>query len=85
MEEQNIKLIWDFKGQDGKQTALHHEIHLNEFLTKEKLPNFEVGMEQIEELHHIAYMMVDKPRMIIIRDALLPHRGQIIEKIDRES
>ena len=31
-----IKLIWDFRGEAAAKTAEHHDIHLNEYLEKEK-------------------------------------------------
>ena len=31
---EKIKLIWDFRGHDGKNTAIHHEKHLKEFFEK---------------------------------------------------
>ncbi len=79
MEVRNIKLIWDFRGQDAHKTALHHEIHLNEFLVKNTLPDFEVGVEQITEMHSLAYLITDQSNMIVLRDALVPHIGQQIE------
>ena len=30
-----LKLIWDFKGQDGIKTAEHHDVDLNEFVAAE--------------------------------------------------
>ena len=29
-----IKLLWDFRGPDAKETAKHHTIHLKDFATK---------------------------------------------------
>ena len=47
MEEKirRIKLIWDFRGEDGHQTAVHHEIHLKQFVEKEKILNTNSGVE----------------------------------------
>ena len=74
-----IKLIWDFKGDDGKKTAEHHVIHLKEFDTKENLNSIDFGIETINELHSIAFMTVNESIVFKVRDALLPHRAEIVE------
>ena len=33
--EKKAKLIWEFFGEDGLETAKHHAIHLEEFAQKE--------------------------------------------------
>ncbi|MGB1040667.1 MAG: hypothetical protein ACPGVD_07330 [Flavobacteriales bacterium] len=70
-------MIWDFRGEDGHQTAIHHEIHLKEFVIKENIPSTETGVEQISEFHSSAFLVLDEPFMKIVRDALLPHRGEL--------
>lgn len=72
-----IKLIWDFRGSVAEKTAEHHEIHLKEYLKTEQLPFTITGFEVINELHAIAYMVVSEEKMIQVRDALKPHRGEI--------
>jgi hypothetical protein len=72
-----IKLIWDFKGPDSAKIAEHHEIHLKEYLTIEKLPYNLTGVEVINEFYAIAYMVVTDDYMIAVRDALKPHRGEL--------
>lgn len=74
---EHIKLIWDFKGPHGEQTAAHHCIHLKEFAIMEKLPYSEIGQTKLSEMHSIAFIIVPKSKMIIYRDALKPHRGQV--------
>jgi hypothetical protein len=76
--EQNIKLIWDFCGSAAAKTAEHHAIHLGEFITKEA-KNYEVGHAVISEMHAIAYLIVPKAEMIVMRDTLRPHRGELVE------
>jgi hypothetical protein len=72
-----LKLIWDFRGPNGKKTAEHHVIHLKEYIQIEKL-NIEItGIETLNEMHNIAYMVIDETDMKPIRDALKPHRGQV--------
>lgn len=74
-----IKLIWDFRGPASAKTAEHHEKHLKEYITIEKLPLNITGFEIKNELHAIAYMVVTDENMIAVRDALKPHRGELYE------
>jgi hypothetical protein len=74
-----IKLIWDFKGPDAAKTAEHHEIHLKEYSSIEKLPCNITGFEIKNEFHAIAYIVVTDDYMIAVRDALKPHRGELYE------
>lgn len=75
--ERKIKMIWDFQGMDARKTAEHHEHHLEEYILKHKLNNQIAGAEHLEEMHSIAYMVVDESEMIQVRDALLPHRAVV--------
>ena len=75
----NIKLIWDFKGEEGYQIALHHEIHLKQFAKKEGVTNLDSGVEQINSLHYLAYITVPETEMRTVRDALIPHRGEVAD------
>lgn len=74
-----IKLIWDFRGPFATKTAEHHEIHLKEFIQREKLAFDITGHQVISELHAIAFMVVEEEQMIMVRDALRPHRGEVYE------
>jgi hypothetical protein len=71
-----IKLIWDFRGIDALPTAEHHVIHLNEFALKEKLEKTFAGIEAVNELYCIAYLLVQESDMLLVRDTLIPHRGE---------
>jgi len=73
-----IKLIWDFRGVDAQKTAEHHLIHLEEFCTREALDS-NCGVESLAELHFIAYLVVEEQKMIPVRDALRPHRGELAD------
>ena len=75
--DRKIKFIWDFRGPDAKKIAEHHCIHLNEYIEKEGLDLKIVGEEQVNEFHHIAFMVIEESQMKIHRDALRPHRGQV--------
>lgn len=72
-----IKLLWDFRGPAAKKTAEHHAIHLKDFIKKEALPIDIAGSDDLSEFHSVAFMVVDESMMIQIRDALLPHRGEV--------
>ncbi len=76
---QKIKLIWDFKGEDAKKIAEHHQIHLKEFGLKENLPILAFGVAEINPIHFIAFLIVNEAQVIVVRDALLPHRAEIVE------
>ncbi|RRJ92603.1 hypothetical protein [Flavobacterium macacae] len=75
-----IKLIWDFRGPAAAKTAEHHEIHLKEFIQIEKLPLNITGFEIINDMLAIAFMVVTDENMIVVRDALKPHRGEVWEE-----
>lgn len=72
-----IKLIWDFRGPASAKTAEHHEIHLKEFIAIEQLPINITGFEVKNEMHAIAFIVVNDEQMIPMRDALKPHRGEL--------
>ena len=71
-----IKLIWDFRGPEALHTASHHLIHLKEYLLIENIDSKISACEHISEFHSIAYIVVPETQMIAIRDALKPHRGE---------
>lgn len=72
-----LKLIWDFRGPDANSIAKHHQIHLNEYIQLKKLDITITGVENINEMHTIAFLVVNESDMKPIRDALKPHRGQV--------
>ncbi len=76
-----IKLIWDFRGPVAAKTAEHHEIHLKEYILKEKIELNITGFEIINEMYALAFMVVEEENMIAVRDVLKPHRGEIYSEI----
>ena len=72
-----IKLIWDFRGPASAKTAEHHEIHLKQYIIAEKLTPNITGFQIFSEMHTIAFMVVTAEKMIQVRDALKPHRGEV--------
>jgi len=80
MKEKKIKLIWDFRGPAATKTAEHHEIHLKEYILTEKLNLNITGNLTLNDMHSIAYLVVNQSEMIPVRDALKPHRGEVYEE-----
>tara|TARA_R100000306_G_scaffold260_3_gene536 strand:- start:2146 stop:2382 length:237 start_codon:yes stop_codon:yes gene_type:complete len=74
---EQVKLIWDFRGPSALHIAKHHVKHLKEFITLESLENTFCNTEQLTEMHHIAFMIIDKEKMDFIREHLKPNRGQL--------
>lgn len=72
--EKKLKMVWDFRGPDALKTAEHHEIHLKEYLIKEKL-HATTGFTELSDLHAFAFMIIDENDMLKVRDELLPHRA----------
>ena len=72
-----IKLIWDFRGPASAKTAEHHEIHLKEYIAAEKLDIKITGFEMYDEMYAIAFIVATDDNMIMLRDALKPHRGEL--------
>ncbi|MFD0798289.1 hypothetical protein ACFQZJ_12525 [Maribacter chungangensis] len=75
--DRKLKLIWDFRGPVALKTAEHHEKHLKEYISIEKLAIDITGFEELNEMHSIAFMVVNEKDMIPVRDALKPHRGEV--------
>ena len=76
---EKIKLIWDFTGPNGENTAIHHEKHLKEFFEIENKQLFKSGCENLNELHHIAYIVILREDLDEIKLKLRPNRGEIFE------
>ncbi|KOY51137.1 hypothetical protein [Polaribacter dokdonensis] len=75
--DRKIKLLWDFRGPDAKETAKHHTIHLKEFAVLEKLNFHEIAIKENNPMLVSAFIIVDEKDMKTYRDALKPHRGEI--------
>lgn len=77
MSNRKIKLIWDFKGPEGLETAKHHCIHLKEFAQIDDLPYHEISYKEVNPMYTYAFITVDEAYMKTFRDALKPHRGEL--------
>ncbi len=78
--DKKIKLIWDFRGPAAERTAEHHEKHLKEYIAIEALELKLTGHQHINEMHSLAYVVVNESQMIKLRDALKPHRGEVYQE-----
>ena len=76
----HIKLLWDFRGPEAQKTAEHHEKHLRDYISIEKMDLDITGYDEINDMHSIAYMVVEEKDMITVRDILKPHRGELYTK-----
>lgn len=74
---ERIKLIWDFRGPNASPIAEHHAKHLSEYVISERLNNTICSTEKVSEMHSIAFLVVEKELMTVLRENLKPHRGQI--------
>lgn len=73
-----IKLIWDFRGPEALRIAQHHEIHLKEFINKNKVHEFPLtGVETLNEMHSLAFWVIDESSIPTYRDILKPHRATV--------
>jgi len=78
--ERKIKLIWDFRGPTAAKTAEHHEKHLKEYIALEAIELNITGFAQVNDMHSFAFMVCEKSKMILLRDALKPHRAEVYEE-----
>lgn len=74
-----IKLIWDFYGDKAEKTAMHHEIHLKEFMEKNQMERLDSGTDSAADFHFFAYLTIPEKDVKIVRDALKPHRAFVVE------
>ena len=74
-----LKLIWDFRGPQSQKIAEHHVIHLKDFVKRNKLKLNITGVETLNDVHSLAFLVVEESEMIAVRDALKPHRGQVYQ------
>ena len=73
-----IKLIWDIRSAEAQHMAEHHLVHLKEYAQTNSLELLDAGTKVITDMHCIAFMVVHEKDMITVRDALKPHRGELV-------
>jgi tRNA A37 threonylcarbamoyladenosine dehydratase len=77
MPNRQIKFIWDFYGVDAVETAKHHVKHLNTFFTLNAIEFAAMAVENMSDMHCMAYVISAEDNVKIIRDTLRPHRATI--------
>ena len=77
---ERVKLIWDFRGPNAREIALHHATHLKEFAEAEQLQNTLCDSEQITQMYAVAFLVVEKQHMNQLRERLKPNRGQLYKE-----
>lgn len=75
-----IKLIWDFYGEDAEQTSIHHATHLKEYAQKHQVEFLKIDHEPLEDEHFIAFFACYEKDMIKLRDELRPKRAQLYQE-----
>lgn len=77
---ERVKLIWDFRGPNAKQIAIHHTKHLGEFVAAKNLKNTLLGQEELGPMHYTAFLVVEKELMNTLRETLKPNRGRLYDE-----
>lgn len=72
-----IRLIWDFRGADARETAKHHVIHLKEFAVSEKLTYHEASIIEENPYLCVAFIIINETDLKVYKDALKPNRGTV--------
>lgn len=75
----NVKMIWKFSGVDALKTAKHHLKHLKEFTVFHNIEVIEFGTEELSEFQHVAFMVVKKDLVDVLRKQLKPHQGFLVK------
>ena len=79
MSEQKIRLKWDFRGPEAKQTAKHFLTHLIEFLHKENLSRYNKepfqGIEQASTNFYSVFLIIESKELTFFKEHLKPHRA----------
>lgn len=70
-----IKLVWEFRGPAGYETAKHHVIHLNEYLHKHQLTHCETKSVEINEVLATAELICLQQDLNQLKQDLKPHKG----------
>lgn len=75
--ERQIKFIWDFFGEDGLETAVHHAKHLRTFFDLNKIGFKSIGSEKEGDLKSVAFVVSSEKNVAQIKKSLRPHRATI--------
>lgn len=73
-----IKLIWDFRGVSAFETAKHFEIHLKDFLNKEKITDFYSETLQESDFYSTVCLIIEESYVNTVKIALKPIRAFLV-------
>ena len=73
-----IRLLWDFRGPEAKETAKHHVIHLKEFAEKENLSFIESSILEQSPYFCSAFIIINESDLALYKNTLKPHRGTVV-------
>ena len=76
---EKIKLIWDFRGINSDKIANHHLKHLTDFFKIEKEILIDSGVQNLNQFHSTAFVIIMNKDLEKIKSILKPHRGQKVE------
>ena len=71
----NIKLVWNFSGNDALEIARHHLKHIEEYVLLENIPLVKKGSKKINEFSAISYIVVTQNFLTKVKNDLKPHEG----------
>lgn len=74
----SIKLIWEFRGPSGFETAKHHVIHLNEYLQQHELNHCTTQSTAISEHLAVAELICTQQDLNQLKNDLKPHKGFVL-------
>ena len=72
--ERQVKLIWDFRGEDAMELARAYEEHLQSYPIEDLRGS--TGFSALSSRHCIAYMVIPEAFLTPVRHTLKPHRGE---------
>ena len=76
----NVKLLWDFRGENSFNMATHYHKHLVEFFESKEINLFKSGVEKISDYYHLTYAIIDKIDVNAVKYSLKPHRALLVDE-----
>ena len=76
----NVKLLWDFRGENTFDMATHYNKHLVEFFESKEINLFKSGVEKISDYYHLTYAIINEKDVNTVKHSLKPHRALLVDK-----
>tara|TARA_Y100000385_G_scaffold9684_1_gene10113 strand:+ start:3815 stop:4051 length:237 start_codon:yes stop_codon:yes gene_type:complete len=76
----NVKLLWDFRGENTFNMATHYHKHLVEFFESKEINLFKSGVDKITDYYHLTYAIIDKIDVNAVKYSLKPHRALLVDE-----